>query len=173
MTDQKKRSKTTSMVNKKDHNESIGKDVISVDFGLGTITSVQKLDDILDDFFVVECMQSNLKNFIPTRDQTGFRFISSKDDLNQILESFDTNSCPYFNSRKDRIDFFKSSLSIESFDQLVQIVSDMSQLKDLSTTEKRILKKVVDSILLEISYVMDYKIEDSKQFLENHLDIAI
>ncbi len=168
-----KSSKKTSMVDRKDHKESIGKDVISVDFGLGTITSIQKLDDILDDFFVVECMQSNLKNFIPTRDKAGFRYVSTKDDLNNSLESLSNEYCLYFTTKKDRINFFKTSLSCENFDDLIQIISEMSRLDDLSQVEKKIFSKILDSILLEISYVMEYGVEDSKHFLESHLDIAI
>jgi RNA polymerase-interacting CarD/CdnL/TRCF family regulator len=168
-----KSSNEIYMADRKNINDSIGKEVISVDFGLGTITSIQKLDDILDDFFVIECMQSSLKNFISTRDKTGFRYVSSKDDLNNSFELLRNEYCLYFTSKKDRINFFKSSLSCESLDELIQIITEMSKLDDLSLTEKKIFSKILDSILLEISYVMEYGAEDSKHFLVSHLDIAI
>ncbi len=146
-----------------DHSEIIGKLVISSNFGIGTVVSVEDMTNSGRDFLVIEC-PGNVKNFIPADDTASYRFLSTEVDIGKIISKLEkTRLKPKdYGSKKERIEYFKKTSKMQDINIIADLLLELISLDDRSSAEDLIMNKFVDSIALEHSIITKAKEEDSK-----------
>lgn len=153
-----------------DHKELIGKLVISSNFGVGSVVSLESMSG--RDFLVIES-QGNVKNFVPASDTDSYRLLASKDELNDIISMIKNNRFESHNydSKKDRIEHFKKTSKIQDMDMMANLLLELLNLDDRSSAEDLIMNKFIDSFALEHSIVFHEKEENSKELILDALNL--
>ena len=147
----------------------IGKTVLTASFGVGVIVNVEQMAGNRT-FLVIESPQKNLKNFIPYEDFQSYRFLSQKEKLTTVLAQLESPySAPDFDSKKDRIDYFKKQAKIQDLNNIVNTIQHLDQLTDRGSAESQIYKDLLEDLCLEHSLVHDIEIEKSRQIISEFL----
>ncbi len=148
----------------------IGKLVLSLSFGIGMISAVEKLREDDTDFFVVECGDEKVKNYFPVGDNKSFRFVSSKEDFEVILNVLREQKCiESFGTKKERLGYFKGCLQEQDAFSIAKNIVELNSLSDLGTVETKMLERLTDSLILEASIVLGIEKSESKDFIMNHI----
>ena len=155
------------------YEKNLGKQVISLDFGLGVISSIETINsNSKEKYYVVECESKKLKNFFPVKENKSLRFITSGREILKIFHSLKkiTTFCKMFESKKERLEYFKSSLQLNDLELLVKRIIELSNIEDLSPIEKKILDKLIKSLELEVFIVLNLKRDDSNDNILNFVE---
>ena len=173
--DKKKRKSIQGEISETDNSKhNIGKNVISLDFGLGTISSVEKLsDDKNEEYYVIEHGNKNSRNLYPVNGNKNIRFLSSEQDFSNLLTKLKEkkDTLPLFESKKDRLEYFKATLlQAQNINKIIQGVAELSNLADLSPLEQKIYDKLINSIALEASLVLNIKKHESRDYILDHMN---
>jgi RNA polymerase-interacting CarD/CdnL/TRCF family regulator len=154
---------------------NIGKQIISLDFGVGVISSVETLNENGEEkYYVINHGSSKTKNLYPVKGSKGMRFLLSKKDLLDLLSlpKWRENILKLFDSKKERIDYLKSALSARSCEEIIKRILELSSLEDLSPVEKKIFDKLVDNLALEAVWVLNIQKHESRNYVLNHLGLC-
>lgn len=155
------------------YKKNIGKQVISLDFGAGVISSIETLDsNSKEKFYVVECGSKKLKNFFPVKGNKSLRFITPERELLKIFNSLKEidGFCKIFESKKERLEYFKSSLQLHDLELLAKRIIELSNVEDLSPIEKKILDKLIKSLELEVFMVLNLKRDNPSDSILNFVE---
>ncbi len=148
----------------------IGKIVLSSNFGLGKVVSIDDLGMGGKDYLVIECRDSNVKNFIPIDDKSAFRFLTELKEFNKSIERLGTdNISTDFESKKDRIEYFKSASQKQDLDSLIRVILELKAIEDRGTVEEQIFSKLIDNLALEYSVLKDEEEQASREQIESLL----
>ena len=152
--------------------EPVGKLVLSPDFGAGIIIAVEELDSSSHQmFFVVEHESEKAKSYLPVDGKGNYRFLSAPTDLENLLAGlYHKDLKQQFESKKDRINYFRKKSKIHNASEIVDLISELSSLSDRGTIENQIYSKFIDSLALEYSIVIGKSIDDSKAIILNQLE---
>lgn len=172
--DKKKRKSIENETTKTNNGESnVGKEVISLDFGVGTISSIESLNgDNSKKYYVIEHGNKNSRNLYPVCGNKNIRFLSSERDFLNLLEGLKEkeSTLPSFESKKDRLESFKATLlQAQNVDKIAEGIVELSSLKDLSPVEQKIYDKLINSIALEANLVLNIKKHESRDYILDHL----
>ena len=149
----------------------IGKLVISSNFGIGKIENVERVGDGSQLFLVVESIDHKLRNFIPIEDKTAYRFLADKNELDKTIENLKGDGPNKdFNSKKERINYFKDMCSMQDLDTISKLIKHLNNLSDRGSSEDQILNRLVENLALEHSVVNNVEIETSREFLSEVLE---
>lgn len=144
--------------------------VLSIEFGKGEVTGIDKLRDGLEDYFIVECESPKSTNYYPVKGNCNFRKVSSRELLEESLtilgEAIPAKS---FESRKDRINYFKDAFKIQSIKEIAKMLSEISSQDALGTTETKIMDNFKETFALEISLVFGITTVEARVWIENGL----
>ena len=154
------------------YRNNIGKQVISLDFGVGIISSIETLDsNNNEEYYVVESSSNKLKIFFPIENNRDLRFVTSRVNLLKIFESLKEipNMCKMFESKKERLEYFKSSLKLNNLKLITKRIIELSNIDDLSTIERKILDKLIKSLELEVFIVLNFKSNYPKDNILNYI----
>ena len=148
--------------NNKDLEKSlVGENVISIDMGLGLVSTISKTEDG-EEFYEIQFVSQGVKSIVPVNSSGHFRTLSSKEDLeNLFLNLKRIQPSTVFESSKDRLLYFKKSLASNDTIRIANSVVELSLTEGLSLVEKKMLNRMVDSLALEISTVFQKSIGDS------------
>ena len=153
-----------------DYSEYIGKLVLSSSFGVGQVVSIEDLGMGDRLFLVIESEGQNVKNFVAVDDTHSYRLISDKQTIETIFDEFSKDmELQSFNSKKDRIDYFKQQSKIQDIKLMGELLFHLNSLEDRSSAEQSLFNKLKDSMSLEYSIVMSKDIEESKVYLDDAL----
>ena len=148
-------------------NSLIGKNLISLDLGIGEIKSVLQLYENEDDFFQVSFNESNSINYFSTTSHHGFRLISSKKRINDAISIFKSKpESKNFTSVQDKLNFYKIILKSDDICELAKNISILHGEKDLHTQIKKYYEKALKSFVLEINFVLELKRGAAWELLE-------
>ena len=75
-----------------------------------------------------------------------------------------------FESKKERLEYFKSSLQLNDLELLVKRIIELSNIEDLSPIEKKILDKLIKSLELEVFIVLNLKRDDPNDNILNFVE---
>ena len=148
----------------------IGKKILSILFGVGTISAIEKLQDDGEEFYVIEYGEKNVKNFSPMDEKKKIRFVAPEDVFLQNLKKIkDSKIDKEFPSKKDRITYFNVVLRDSGLEQIITKVIEVSSIKDLAVNEKEKLKKLLKSLEQEASIIYGLTSPKSKDFVAKFL----
>lgn len=145
----------------------LGRYVLSSNFGVGTVLSIEEMGGDGKKFLVIESLNNSVKNFIPVEETNYYRFAVSKDEFDNITEKFKADtSVPDFESKKDRINHYKTASSIQDLDHIVQVLSELKAIDQRSSVEEQIYNRLIDTVVLEHSVVFNSSVEDSSKHVK-------
>ena len=154
----------------KDNESPIGSKILSILFGIGTISGIEKLQDDGEEFFVVEYGEKNVKNYSPMGDKKKIRFVSSeevfKKSLKRLKQKTEEKKFP---AKKDRISYFNTILRDCSLDEIVSKVIEVNSISDLAVNEKDKLKKLLKTLEQEASIIYTLTSPKSKDLVSKYL----
>ncbi|OIQ20945.1 MAG: hypothetical protein BM556_03100 [Bacteriovorax sp. MedPE-SWde] len=153
-----------------DHSHFIGKLVLSTNFGVGKVVDIDNLGMGERLFLVIESEGKNVKNFVPLDDEHNYRVICTKDTIEKVVSDLGGKSkLEAFTSKKDRIDYFKTQSKIQDVVLMGGLLVQLEALEDRSSAEQQLYSRLVDSIALEHSIIMEGQIDDSKDIITARL----
>lgn len=155
-----------------DNQSPIGSKILSILFGIGTISGIEKLQEDGEEFFVVEYGEKNVKNYSPMGEKKKIRFVSTEDSFTKSLERLkEKTEEKKFPAKKDRITYFNTILRDCSLDEIVDKVKEVNSISDLAVNEKEKLKKLMKTIEQEASIIYELTSPKSKDFVSKYIDI--
>lgn len=156
-----------------DHSEIIGKTVLSSKFGIGVITGVDDLGMGDKQFLVIETDQRKVKNFIPVGDTDHYRLLETKKKLEKMIKALSSKfEDVVFDSRQDRINYFKTQSRIQNVSKIKDLLIHLHNLDDKGTLEEQIYEKLLETLALECSIVMEMDKEEARTSIEEQLKIG-
>ncbi|MDA8793101.1 hypothetical protein N9N67_07640 [Bacteriovoracaceae bacterium] len=145
----------------------LGKIVLSTNFGVGKVVGLDTLGG-KGEYLVVESMDHNVKNFLPVAGENNFRLLLEEDDLIKRLDAIgEDTSALEFESKKDRINYFKNTSKTQKFDVIIELINQLILVEDRGALENQILDKLSDTIALEHSITKKLDLEQSKKFIND------
>jgi hypothetical protein len=120
-----------------------------------------------NDFFVIESLEYQVKNFQPAnKNSNSYRFLEEKDlftsRLTDISDRVDLSFLESFESKKDRINYFKTQSKKQDLNNIVTLIQLLRSIEDIGGVEASILQKLMDNIALEYSILFECEIEEAK-----------
>jgi len=144
------------------HDHIVGKKVVSSTFGVGVVVSVEQMAGG-NYFYVIESDALKAKTFVPVSDDTNFRLLGTKEELEVFLTAL---SSPlgeiHHASKKDRINDYKKRSLDQRLEPLSKILREMYELDDLGSSEERIFEKLLETLTKEVSIVFNLDEENSR-----------
>lgn len=151
-----------------------GTTVLSADFGIGKISSIEKLQADGDDFYVVEYGNVRSKNYFPTKGNTKIRTVSSKKDFEASLKVLKTKVSPQkFDSRKERQDYFERNLNKSTLNEIVVRITELIFMTDITPREKKVIVSMLSTLESEASIVLSMSAEESAKYIADCLIVKI
>lgn len=144
----------------------LGHDVISVDTGIGKVVSVEEMGGAATKFLVIEFLKDRSKAYFNFEGKRTFRLLSNKSEFENLLEKLDlTTAEKSFKSKEERINYFKGEAKAEKVESLINMLILMMSLEDLSSAETSILKRVQDTLSLELSIIGNLAQTDAEELI--------
>lgn len=142
----------------------VGKTIFSISSGTGKITGISQLEDGIEDYLVVQYEKNSGTDYIRVNGNHNFRVMSSEKGFDLALEMLgDPGVSVKFDSKKDRVHFYKELLKNQDVATIVKIVKELSSFDDLGTVEKKILDQCLSSVALEYSVQIGEELDASKE----------
>lgn len=153
--------------------KGIGETVFSIEFGIGLIVEIGKIQAGGDDFLIVESGEDKARSYFPIAGKQKFRFVSEKNDFEMAVEVLKSKKKSMnFDSKKERINFFKESAKKYELVEIVSLLSQMNLTEDLGPMEKKLMDKFIETISEEVSILENKTVEDSREYIEKILEEA-
>ena len=154
-----------------EHQNPIGKEILSIVFGVGIISGVEKIQEDGDDYFVVEFGDQKTKNYLPIKENKKSRFLNTEEDFLKNLNELKTKSTSKkFQNKKERQSYFSSALADSNLSQMVNKILEIQSIKDLVPNEKEKLNKLLTTLEAEASAIYKMNSDDSKKFISEFLN---
>lgn len=142
--------------------EILGRFVLSSNFGVGTVLSIEEMGGDGKKFLVIESLNNSVKNFIPIDETNYYRFAVSENEFDKITETFTSESeVPEFDSKKDRINHYKTASGIQDLEHIVQVLCELRAIDQRSSVEEQIYNRLVETVALEHSVIFQTPIAES------------
>ena len=150
--------------------EIIGKTVLSSKFGIGTVTGIDDLGMGDKQFLVIESDQRKVKNFIPIEDTDHYRLLETKAKLQKVIKELSNKIDEVeFESRQERINYFKDASRIQNVTKIRELLVHLHHLDDKGTLEDQIYDKLLETLSLECSIVMEMDKEKAREDIVDQL----
>ncbi len=147
--------------------ELVGKVVFSLSSGVGRITSISKINESSDDYYVVNFETSTAVDYIRIDSAHSFRVISSDEEFEKALNELESGTIlKKFDSKKDRVHYFKSLEQQYDLDSLIELIKQMSGHDDLGSIEKKVLQRGIDSLIEEFKVHKKLSDDQSREKIE-------
>jgi RNA polymerase-interacting CarD/CdnL/TRCF family regulator len=157
----------------KENESPIGKKILSIAYGVGTISGIEKMQEGGDDFFVVEYGGKNIKNYLPVKENKKSRFLSNETEFSSTLNKLKTETIvKEFPSKKDRHNYFGAVLGDCTLNQIFIKIQEVRSLNDLVPNEKDKLGKLINVLEEEACAIYKMTTEESKDFISGFLTNA-
>lgn len=152
----------------KDKMNTAGKEILSIDFGIGTISGTEQIQEGGADYFVVDFGSKNTKNYIPTVQNKKSRFLTEETEFLKTLKGVKAkNIVKEFQSKNERQKYFSTLLTDCNLDEMINKILEISSLKDLVPNEKDKLKKLTTILEAEASAIYKMTGPKSHEFIAN------
>lgn len=147
----------------------IGQEVVSINFGVGVITEIKDMSGA--EFYIIESTQGRSTTMIPTVKKDAFRPLSSQEELEETLDKLTSESAPLeFNSKKDRINFFKTNIQKQDMDTFVENIQQLLQINDKGSAESKYLEMLLENLSIEVGAVFNEDINQAKERINSCLE---
>ena len=157
-------------MNTEEKSHSVGKEILSIVYGVGIISDIVKLQEDGDDFYVVEFGKKDIKHYFPVNDNKQMRFISTEDIFLSKIKKLKTEKpSKTFQSAKDRHGYFKLVLGNCALEHIVDSILEISSIKELAPNEKEKLSKLIGLLEEETSIIYKKSSKESHDFISDFL----
>ena len=148
------------------YSELIGKQIISLDSGVGNVVGYDDLGMEGNNFLVIEYGKDRAKNYVNLEGKKNFREILSHNEFNKCLDSVSSLDKFFeFESKQERINFFKTESREEDVEKLLTLLLNLQRLTDLGSVEVQIFDRIMESLSLELSIISDQTMESTKEII--------
>lgn len=138
--------------------------ILSSNFGVGKVVGIDEMGG--KEFLVVEDQQLRVKNFVSANDTDSYRLISEKEFLGKLITSIPSlNITNVYESKKDRINHFKQQAKIQDIEKIAHLIVELVQLDDRGSAEDSIKQRLLESVALEYSLVMEVSLEEANKYM--------
>ncbi len=149
----------------------IGSKVLSMKFGIGVISSIKRLQENGDNYYVVEYGKKNVKNYFPVDNNKSLRFVSSRKEFEGAFEVFEgKRESKKFSSIKERHVYFNRPFEKDNIKSIANRLLDLICTLDLTPKEQRICDKLVETVEIEASIIFKMTLSESKEFVSRILN---
>ncbi len=155
---------------KADHSANIGKKVISASFGEGIISEITEMNN--ESFYIVLNQSNNMKHYVPINDSSAYRYITSEENFIKIVRKklINENYSLSFDSKKDRINYYKDQSKIQTLDSICQNIKTLHLLEDRGSLEDQIYQRLIENLALEYGLIKQLNLDEAKRFIEEQLE---
>jgi len=148
----------------------VGKEVLSIAFGIGTISGVEQIQEGGDDYFVVDFGNQNAKSYIPQGENKKNRFLSEEKEFLKNIKKLKTEKViKEFDSKKDRQSYFASVLNDCNLSEIISRVLEIDSMTDLVPNEKDKFKKLIGVLQAESSAIYKENTNKGKELIKDFL----
>ena len=152
--------------------EYLGRYVLSSNFGVGTVLSIEEMGGDGKKFLVIESLNNSVKNFIPIEETNYYRFAVSENEFDTITKSFEgTTDVPDFDSKKDRINHYKTASGIQDLDHIVKVLCELRAIVQRSSVEEQIYNRLIETVALEHSVVFKTPVDESTKYVQGLMNL--
>ncbi len=149
---------------------SIQDRVLSMDFGVGVILAIEKIQTDGDDYYVIEHGGRRSKDYFPVKDNKTIRAISSKVLFEKTLQILKKRKVKKnFESKKDRLQYFERRIDKSNVETIAIRASELFPIEDMNVKEKRIVDKLIETLELEASIIYKKTKNESKELISKFL----
>ena len=111
-----------------------------------------------------------MKVFIAVDNAGTLRVLKSKDEINDLLTTLKETPSPRdFDSKKDRINFYKDEVKTNDPIKQYQLLNEMHSIDDRGKSEDSALSKQLDSLAMEIKFIFDLDLPAAQDMLLENL----
>lgn len=122
------------------------------------------------DFLVVEHDGRNAKSYLPVEGKQNFRLLCSEREIELVVDRLKlAPAARIFESRKDRLNYFKTRAKIQKMDVISELIVELNSLEDRGKVEEQIYANLIESLALEYSIVIGTTMEKSKDIIINNI----
>lgn len=144
--------------------------VLSSNFGLGKIVGFEKIGEGDQEFCVIESLEKKIKLMAPMTDSLNFRKLSTEQELLQKLQELKSiDGAKDFDSKKDRITYFKSQSNKQDLDSILETIAQLREVEDRGSVENKIYDTLLNSVKLEVATVMAMETEKADELVDSSL----
>jgi RNA polymerase-interacting CarD/CdnL/TRCF family regulator len=148
------------------YESNIGQYVVSRDLGIGKISDLTEMSDN-GFFYKVEFTSTNAINYFSVNNMNKYRILADVKDIKKAIKVFLTNGKTIdFDSTQEKINFYKKALQTNDIVQLAEYLSVLNQEEDIHTSIKKIFNVALESLVLEIQFVMQIPNKDAWKLLK-------
>ena len=137
---------------------TIGQQVYSPKFGIGTVLRKDFVESADTEFFVVESNLNQTRIMVPVKNSFKHlrQVLSQEEALEAISALEDTEQflTQDFPSKKDRVKHFQKVLKSVDINETLNALKFLHDLGDKGKVEQQIFEKMLDDLALELSFVM-------------------
>ena len=145
---------------------SIGMKVLSIDFGIGIVTAIEKLQEDGIDFYVIEYGKNKSKNYFPVDGNNKVRSVSSKTEFEEALQTLSFSRCVMkFESKKERQIYFNREIEQNELKLIINRLAELISMSDLTPKEQKIVDLLIGTLELEASIILKISKEKSNKFI--------
>lgn len=146
----------------------IGQEVVSINFGVGVITEIKDMSGA--EFYIIESTEGRSTTMIPTVKEDAFRPLSSENELSETLDRIAKDSkLLEFDSKKDRINYFKSNIQKQDIETFVENIQQLLQISDKGAAESKYLDMLLENLSIEVGAVFNEDINQAKERVNSRL----
>jgi len=136
---------------------NIGKFLIAGELGIGEIVEITEMGTN-GDFYRVAFEKSAATNFFSVKNQSNYRFLETKKNLEKAIGIFNEKHSPMeFSSAQEKVQFFKKELKTTNVLNLAKYLSSLNQAKDIHPSINKVFKSSLNSFVEEIEFVFEIK----------------
>lgn len=149
------------------YGELIGREVISVDAGLGRVIGFDDLGMGDNEFLVIEYGKDRAKSYFNTSAKQNFREITAIDEFKALINEIQAEDVQRtFESKQERINYFKGQAKTADIRSLFNLLKLLNLQDDLGTVEVQIQNRILDSVALEYSVINSVPVDEARTEIE-------
>ncbi|MDD0853505.1 CarD family transcriptional regulator [Halobacteriovorax sp. GB3] len=144
--------------------------VVSSKFGIGIIVEFEYIEGFGGECLSIQVHNKNAKVLIPNRESHKLRKVATPNELHDSIKRLSSNiTVRDFESKKDRINFFKEHSEDQSLNESIDMIKELNTLDDRGSAESKILQTLIDSLANEMVFVLESEFDHAKETILNAL----
>ena len=151
---------------------TIGDLVISPNFGIGIVVSTEFIESVGGDVYIVERKQDQSRLMIPKTLSNQIRRTVTPEQMKEALDSISKLEFAEreFDSRKDRVEYFKKQQKCIRINELCMAIVEMFEIPSKGKVESQIYEQMLEIFLSEVVEVTAMDYEQAKEKVESSLN---
>ncbi len=152
------------------HNKHIGKLILSSEFGVGRIMSVNDLGIQGRFFYAVEILEKKLKNYLDVEKNESYRFVATLEEIQETFNKLKKRSiAKEFTAQKERVHYFKELSKVQTLESLSSTLLELNGVEKRTPIENDIYQRIINTLAEEHVIITGADIDRSKAIINSNL----